>query len=296
MAATQTTYSRNHTAAGYSGQVATTEDFKAEAFLNAEGSDIPAGIGVQQTSGTEGSAEEFDSPANPIVGVSILSYARDPDSLTGDDAIKAAAEFDVLTEGEIWVQVEQTVTVSDAVYCRHTSDGGSNTQLGRFRKDSDSGKARLVKGARWVRGGTSGSRARLAFSRAAEAMPGDQVSFVVDHAAVTGDTTTKVLKTHANRHFQVERVDYVNPTGLAGDASNYFNIKLQYGSTTVIANWSTLSSAEGTLTADTWVAMTLNATPANLVLAPGTEVSLFLDETGTSSLPAGKLVIHGRFL
>lgn len=288
----QTTYSRYFSGAS-AGTPGTSTFGHRASYLNDEGSATPAGIGVAYKS--EGVCEFFDAPSDTIAGIVMNDMVQDPDDLTGIEYAADGAMISVLEEGAAYVHVEQTVTPADSVYCRHTSDGASNTILGKFRKDSDSGKARLVKGARFISSGSTSTPPMIWFSKAAEGVAGDQVSIVVDHAQVTADTTSKAFKTHPSRHFQVERVDYVNPTGLATDASNYFNVKLLNGAT-VLANWSTLTGAEGTLTADTFVAMTLNSTAANLVLNPGTEVSLFLDETGTATLPAGKLVIHGRYL
>lgn len=122
----------------------------------------------------------------------------------------------------------------------------------------------------------------------------DNFELVIDHAAVTDDATTKEFKT-GTRPLRIDSVAYVNPTGLAQDASNYFNIKL-LGGAVVLANWSTLTGAQGTIAADTFVAMVLNATASNLIVPAGSTLSLFLDETGAASLPAGKLIVRGRYL
>lgn len=43
----------------------------------------------------------------------------------------------ILTKGSINVDCEGTVVADNPVYVRHTSDGGSNTELGKVRGDSD---------------------------------------------------------------------------------------------------------------------------------------------------------------
>lgn len=123
----------------------------------------------------------------------------------------------------------------------------------------------------------------------------DQQYGVIDitHAQVTADTTEKVRK--FKRPFRVDAVQYINPTGLAQSATDYFNIKVLKGST-VVANWSTQTGAQGTLTADTHVNMVLSSTDADLVFAVDDILSLFLDETGTATLPAGRVQISGRYL
>ena len=191
-------------------------------------------------------------------------------------------------------QLPQTIVLGDPVYCRHTSDGGSNTQLGRFRKDADSGRARLVKGARWLRGAASGAVAEMYFSAAAEAVKSDEQQIVVDHPQVTADTTTKEWKNRSDRYFLIESARYVNPTGLAQDASNTFNLKV-LNAAAVAANWDTTTGQQGTIAADTFVDF-VNGSEANRLVAPDGIVSLFLDETGTATLPAGKLIIHGRYV
>lgn len=291
----QTTYS-NSFVSGLAGQQGDAGPARVESFINDEGSAIPCGIGVSLKS--EGKVEEIDAISDTLAGIVLNRYARNQSSdLVGADAIENGAVCNVLTHGAARVAVEEAVAPGDPVYVRVTSDGGSNTQLGKFRNDSDSARCKLVKGARFLSSGSASSPPLMFFDASLEAMPGDEVSLVVDHAQVTADTTAKVFKVRADRAFKLERVDYVNPTGLAQDATNFFNIKLQTGAgPTVLANWSTETGQQGTLTADTFVALVLNATPANLILAPGAEVSLFLDESGTATLPAGKLVIHGRYL
>ena len=124
---------------------------------------------------------------------------------------------------------------------------------------------------------------------------GEAVALAFDHAAVTADTTMKLWKVPAGRSFRITGVDYINETGLAGHASDFFNLKILKGST-VMANWSTDSAAEGTLTADTFVAFVLSATDANQVAQATDVISLFMDETGTASLPAGRFVLRGQLL
>jgi hypothetical protein len=94
---------------------------------------------------------------------------------------------------------------------------------------------------------------------------------------------------------RIDSVRYVNPTGLVADAANYFDVQLKVRAA-VAANWSTETGEEGTLTADTWVDLSLTSTLTDLVLAADDEISLTLDETGTATLPAGRVVVFGRYL
>lgn len=167
MAFPQTAYARTNDAA-HSGQLGDSGPHRVESYLNDEGSDIPAGIGVVLKA--EGTCDEFDGSGDLMLGVTVLTEARDPTGLSGSDTIKDNQVCNVLTEGAIWVQVEVAIAITDAVYVRYTSDSGSNTQLGRFRNDADSSKAAVLKGARWLSSGSAGGCALLHYSRSAQGM------------------------------------------------------------------------------------------------------------------------------
>jgi hypothetical protein len=114
--------------------------------------------------------------------------------------------------------------------------------------------------------------------------------------AETASRTIQLLT--AQRAMRIDKVEYVNPTGLAGHASNYWEIALKKGST-VMAQWSTDSDVvgQGTLTADTIVNPALSATDANLVAAPGDVLKLALTKAASAAnLPPGRIVIHGRYV
>jgi hypothetical protein len=122
----------------------------------------------------------------------------------------------------------------------------------------------------------------------------DTVCLFIDHAAVTADTV-KFFKNHTGRKLRIDKIHYNNPTGLAADASNYFAVQVKNGAT-VVGAWSTLTGAQGALVAGTTVDLVLNTTDANLVLAAGDELTLNLDETGTSTLPAGRVQVWATLL
>jgi hypothetical protein len=123
----------------------------------------------------------------------------------------------------------------------------------------------------------------------------------IDHPAETGDATIKFHK--CLRKFRVEKVEYINPTGLATDNTNSFEVALKNG-TTKVAAWNTDGDAtginggatEGSITANTFLTLTKSSTDANLVFAAGDVMSLSMDETGDTTLPAGRMVVHGRYL
>ena len=113
-----------------------------------------------------------------------------------------------------------------------------------------------------------------------------------DHVAVTADTTFKLWK--LGRKFVLDRAYYVNVTGLAADVTNFYNIKVNIAAVLAL-NWSTETGEEGTIAADTFVTMDPAAAAARIGAADA-EISLELDEDGTQTLPAGRIVIEGRYL
>lgn len=159
----QTTYSRFPGGAS-PGTPGDSNFGQRASYLNDEGTAIAAGIGVALKS--EGKADLFDAGADELAGIVMNDFVGDPDGLTGDQAIQDGAMMSVLEEGAAYVHCEQTVAVTDPVYCRHTVT--TTELLGAFRKDSDSGKARLVKGARFTKAGSTTVPPIVYFSRAAE--------------------------------------------------------------------------------------------------------------------------------
>ncbi len=115
----------------------------------------------------------------------------------------------------------------------------------------------------------------------------------VDHASVTADTTIKFDKLAPGERLRVAKVYYVNPTGLTQDSTNHFALRLKKGSTTV-ASWSTQTGQQGSIAAATFVELVI--VDAQRVVEPGSELSLELDETGTQTLPAGRLIVHGELI
>ncbi len=110
--------------------------------------------------------------------------------------------------------------------------------------------------------------------------------------SITADTTIKLHK-DKGRGLRIERVHLNVPVGLAASASDWCNFKLLKGASTIMANFSTLNTAQGTITADTPVEMVLSATVANRFLADGDQLSLFLDITGSPTVPPGRIVVEG---
>jgi hypothetical protein len=123
-------------------------------------------------------------------------------------------------------------------------------------------------------------------------------ALVADTFALSHTATAAVKLMTAQRKMRVDKVEYVNPIGLAGHASNYWEIALKKGST-VMAQWSTDSdvTGQGTLTANAVVNPVLSATDANLVAAVGDVLSLALTKVASAAnLPPGRIIVHGRYV
>lgn len=116
-----------------------------------------------------------------------------------------------------------------------------------------------------------------------------------EHVQVTATTTLKKWKNKTGRQIRIENVQYHNITGLAADASNTFNIALKQGSV-VVADWDTTTGQEGTIAADTHVSLVKSSTAADLIIEADEVLSLVLTETGTATLPAGRMEVFGLIL
>lgn len=94
--------------------------------------------------GTAGEAcEDCDSAADVQNAIGLTIYQPGRTAASVVDPVNESnfyAQNDVipvLEEGCMWVTSEGTVVAGQPVYARHTSDGGSNTTLGKVRADSD---------------------------------------------------------------------------------------------------------------------------------------------------------------
>jgi len=122
-----------------------------------------------------------------------------------------------------------------------------------------------------------------------------KIAITLDHAALTATGAIKMYK--APRRCEVEKVDYINPTGLAGDPANFFELRIKNGSTVVAGPRSTENDNGGTtIAADTFIDIDLSATLANRVLAEGDVLLFDVVEGGTATLPAGRVIVHLKFL
>ena len=115
----------------------------------------------------------------------------------------------------------------------------------------------------------------------------ERVLLPFSSAALTADATTKLWTVPAGRSARVASVWMNAPAAaLAVDDTNYAIYKITDG-TNIAASWSTKTTGgNGPIVQDTPVLMVL-AADANVVIAGGEVVSLFIDEFGTVvSIPA----------
>ena len=117
-----------------------------------------------------------------------------------------------------------------------------------------------------------------------------RMSFEIPSESADATLALLVLKGHGVR---IDRVMLSVPAGQAADASNYVNFKVIKNASTLVANWSTQTGQQGTITASTPVEMVVTATAADFNAVDGDKLSLFVDTTGTITVPAGRIVVEG---
>ena len=197
-----------------------------------------------------------------------------------------------MRRGYFYAQPESGITVArgDPVYAR-IATSGSKTQKGALSNAIDGVTNFRVPGCRWAQAATNPSFAMIEVIDVGK--EGDLTSLRSLHIQVTADTTQYLFESPADRWFILEEAVYYNATGLAADTTNFYNIKVQDQTPTVFANWSTQTSAQGTITADTPVRMVLGSSVA---IPPNSLVDLMLDEDGSATLPAGEILLTGRYL
>jgi len=125
-----------------------------------------------------------------------------------------------------------------------------------------------------------------------------QQNFAVDygHPSLTANETNDIYTVPSGRSAVIDRVLYVNPTGLATSDTNYVVISAICNGQ-VAASWSTkLTGGDGALVAGTQVAPTVSGTAANINAAAGQKIQFEVTVTGTPTLPAGAIRVEGRLL
>jgi hypothetical protein len=96
--------------------------------------------------------------ATNFLGVTVHDHAREQ-AADGTVAYASGDAMSVLTDGQIYVDVEETVTANDDVYVRTMADGVK--LAGMFGTTSVAGKTVALTNCRFVRGGTTTTPALL---------------------------------------------------------------------------------------------------------------------------------------
>jgi hypothetical protein len=271
-----------------------------DSLVNENASPLPFGIGVKKGAAYNG-MDQFSAATDFFSGVTVQADQFDPRDLTGTQGIpNAAANLGpaangVLYRGAIAIRTEVALNPGDPVYVRFAS-GGGGALMGYFRKDSDSGTARLVRGV-FIYKNISATLAWARVDVQLDSVERDYDDLIIPTASVAATTTTHLTKTRTDRFFVVTGVDYVEPaTGIAQSDTNYYVLTIQVGGT-VIATWSTkLTGGNGAIVANTYVAFALSGTAANLIVNPSSVVDFVETLTGTLTAPAGSLVLHGYYI
>lgn len=86
-----------------------------------------------------------------FVGVALLDHAREQ-TLAGVAQYDQFEAVSVMSQGRVYVYVEQAVAVGDPVYLRVNAGGDADELPGQFRMDADGGDAILLSRVRWLKG------------------------------------------------------------------------------------------------------------------------------------------------
>lgn len=122
-----------------------------------EANGIPFGSFVVR----DGADRKVDLPTSAaelqsgLVGIVVADYTK-PYAAAG---FANGDDVTVMLEGACYVLTEEAVTQGQDVYVRHTSDGGSNTVLGKARNDADTNRCARVFGAVFAETTTGGGYA-----------------------------------------------------------------------------------------------------------------------------------------
>jgi hypothetical protein len=287
----QTSYSQ--AVAAYAGLIADLSPHTILSLKNEESSDVPFGLAVAE--GT--SVDQFALPTaadDEIAGITVHSHALDNRGISTQQSIPTQRIASIMRDGYVYAVPELAVTKGDPVFYRIANGvaDATETQKGSLTNIDDSGTAVRLPNARWAATGAKDVATMVEIRALPQGTKASDAILSVAHAQATSDTTQFLMETPADKFFILDEAVYYNATGLAADAANYFDIQLKHG-TTVLANWSTETGEEGSIASDTPVRLTNGS---DLVVPPDTRLNLFLDETGTATLPIGTIQIVGRFV
>lgn len=123
----------------------------------------------------------------------------------------------------------------------------------------------------------------------------EKVFFPKEQASTAATLTLKVFKVPPNKKFRLDSVHYNNVTGLAANAANFFVGTIKNGATVAATVFNTNSVGGAAIAADTPTYGTLSGTDSARIFNAGDVLLFVATLTGTQTLPAGTLVLEGRF-
>ncbi len=134
------------------------DDDKTLTLTATEGVDLVVTAAV--TNGGEGTATASVTHGtnDTLHALSMHTHQLAQDRDTGAVTYPQYSMVNAVRKGRIWVTVEEAVTSDDSVYLRFKANG-TGKDPGQFRKSSDSSKAILVSGARFVTSAGAGELA-----------------------------------------------------------------------------------------------------------------------------------------
>lgn len=151
----QTTYSLAMVATGYEGGLADSRPSQIDGFRNDAGAEVAYGLGVTKSSATDNLGFQLADPGEIFLGVLVHDMAKER-TTTGLPSLTMGS---VLSRGRVWVKVENTVAVGDAVLVRTTTAGNGK---GSFLTGSAAaGVTTLIPQARFMSAASAGGLAIL---------------------------------------------------------------------------------------------------------------------------------------
>lgn len=150
---------------GFAGQIADEAPRYVRSAVNKEAAAIPFGLAFKRGA-ADGEVLLPTAGTDKIVGIGVHRHDVNTIGSTGwaaDAGIPAGDRFDLLSEGVVYVKVEEAVVENDQAYVRFAA-GAGGTQKGAFRKSADTATAVAVKGARYLASGALDSIVPVQFS------------------------------------------------------------------------------------------------------------------------------------
>jgi len=153
---------------GVEYSAAATTNCALSAVISFDASDsIPAGVLVTQdtTTGNENTCKlptAATDITNAAIALGVVVRDQALENGSSSTVTNKKSAVGIMTEGNIYVEVESAVDQTKSVYVRYTAAAGK--QVGQFGGDSASGAAAVLPGARWMSKATAGGTAILAIN------------------------------------------------------------------------------------------------------------------------------------